>query len=126
MKTLLVATTAAVGLLASPAMAEPVKLGAAQMTDVTAGLLWAEGNIFNFVQQAAANSGDVNGSDGRHGNGYGGGYGFVPTVTVPETRDGSEMTDGGFEVEDNLSPTFGAGNAAVLVNISDIQKSFGF
>ena len=39
MKTIVITSAAALGLLASAALAEPVELGSAQLTDVTAGYL---------------------------------------------------------------------------------------
>jgi len=56
MKVLITAATA-IGLLVSPAMAEPVKLAPAQLTAVTAGLL--DGSNVAFV--ISTNFGDVGG-----------------------------------------------------------------
>lgn len=74
MKTVLVAATAALGLLASTAAAEPVKLGDAQLTGVTAGFLgWSRGGedgqtAFAVIQQIAINVGDVYGTSPGNGD----------------------------------------------------------
>jgi hypothetical protein len=105
MKTILIGSAAAVGLLASTAMAEPVKLGSAQLTDVTAGLL----DGFNVAFVNNLNFGDYK-SFTVPGEGDGGGDDFtIPTM-------GGFGSGGAPNVGSTLLRQFAVGHVDVEVN----------